>query len=239
MKRMQSLASKAALASALSFTALTLASARANAQFVVSYFNFNSLTNNSDVTVSSIPPDAGNGTLSTNFPAGSDVTSYSGTPINAQGADPGGQALVLFGGTGADAEGTGGSNGKYLQLQLNTTGSSGLNFSFATRRTNTGFTNGQLSYSLDGTNFTSVGTYNISSVFVAQAFDLSTISALNNRSAVYFRLTLNGATVSSGNNRIDNLKVTALTAPAPSSLLAALAGVPGVGLMIRRRKNAK
>ena len=220
----------------LTLGVVALGAVQAQAQFVVSYFNFNGLGATVDVTT--ILPTSGNGSLSTTFtPNGSTgVTSFGGSTVNQQASDStgAGTALALVNQT---------NNGKFLTLQVNTTGYFGLTYSFATQRTGTGFgpaaTPNQLSYSLDGTTYTPFATYTPAAAFALQTFDLSSIPALDDQSNVYLRLTFNGASSASGNNRIDNLKVTAANTPAPSSLLVALIGVPGIALMVRRRKAAK
>ena len=205
----------------------------AHAQTTVSYFNFNALTNASTVNVSTIAPNVGNGTLSTTFNT-MGVTAFGGTTINAQGADVAGQALGLTG--GSSGSGTP-NNNAYLQLNINTLSFRDLTFSFATQKTTTGFNSNQLSYSTDGTNFTNFGTvYNPPTAFALQSFDLTSVSALNNKPSVFLRVTFNGATSGAGNNRIDNLKLTAAV-PAPSSLaILALGALPGIGLLVRRKR---
>ncbi len=219
----------------LSVVALLGLSHAAQAQFVVSYFNFNTLVNSANADVTTLTPNAGNGSLSETF-NGSGTTAFGGSTINAQGADVAGQALALTG--GSNGSGTP-NNAAYLQLQINTVGYSGLTLSFATQKTANGFNSNQLSYSTNGgVSFTPVGsTYNPATSFALQSFDLSSVTALDNVSDVRLRLVFNGATSGSGNNRIDNLKVTAVV-PAPSSALVLLFGaVPCVRMMLRRRKK--
>ena len=219
------------LTPAIALGVLSLTAPNANAQGVISYFNFNALIAGS-VTVTAITPNAGNGSLSTTFPTGvANVTAFGGSTVNAENSDPAGQSLALLGGASNV------NNGSSLTLKLFTTSYSGLTLSYATQKTGTGFNSDQLSYSTDGTTFTDLGSaYNPPTSFALQSFSLP--SLLDNQDNVYLRITFSGATSASGNNRIDNLKVTAAT-PAPSSLMVALVGVPGIGLLIRRRKTAK
>jgi hypothetical protein len=212
---------------------LVLAST-AQADVVLSYFNFNTLTTNSNVDVTTLTPNIGNGSLSENF-NGSGTTAFSGSTINAENADPAEEALALTG--GSSGNGTP-NNGSYLQLKLSTLSASGLTLSFATQKSNTGFNNNQLQYSVDGgVNYVPFGsTYNPATSFGLQSFDLTSVAALNNKADVRFRIIFNGATNGTGNNRIDNLKVMAAV-PAPSSLLSLCVGLPVVGFALRRRRK--
>ncbi len=78
------------------------------------------------------------------------------------------------------------------------------------QRSATGAQTITLSYSTDGSTFTNFGTTMSpgNGSFSQQVFDLSAISALNNQTAVYFKLTASGAS-GSGTLRIDNFEVTA------------------------------
>jgi hypothetical protein len=209
-------------AAALVWLALT---PTAHAAFVVSYYNFNSY-NGTDLTIS---PNQGAGSITIN-PLGSGFTgNFSGTTINALGGDPAGTSLSLIAGTNQV------NNGASITIQFSTLGLSDVVLSFATQRTSTGFNSNQLAYSLDGVNFTNFGSpITPASSFALVTFDLSSITALNNQATVYLRYTLNGATSSAGNNRIDNLQITA--APAPANLaLAAIGGLCfGAGRLRRR-----
>lgn len=105
---------------------------------------------------------------------------------------------------------------------------------FATRGTSTGFSSGTWSWSLNGVDFTSVASINTASQSTSYALatlDLSAIDALDGAASVILRYTLDGASGTSGNNRIDNLQVNAV--PEPSAAL--LGGLGLLGLIRRRR----
>ena len=225
----------------------TLSAVPAQAQFVLSYFNFNGLTSGALVDVTTIASTAGTGSLTTNFntQATGDpgVTSFGGTATNAEPGSPAGSALALQGLIGAAS-----NNSKFLELRTNTLGNNvtGLNLSFATQRTSTGFNSNQLSYSTNGgATFTDFGSpyvpvASFTSPAGLQAFDLTSVTALNNKADVRFRITFTGSSASNGNNRIDNLKLTAATVPAPSSVaVMALGGLMPLISLVRRRRAAK
>ncbi len=218
----------------LPLAALLALTTSAHAQYVVSYFNFNGLTSGSAVTVGSITPNAGTGTLSSNF-NGNGFSAFAGSTLNAQGSDPAGQALALLGGSsGSGAP----NNGKYLQLQTSTLSYKDITLSFATQGTSTGFNSVNFSFSTDGTTFVDYApaAYIPPASYGVQTINLAGISLLNNKPAVYFRFVFNGGSSGTGSNRIDNLKVTAAT-PAPSSALVALFGAGPLAVALRRRRK--
>ena len=204
--------------------------------------------NNATNTAALLAVDRGAGTLSVSqgFITGNNVVSFAGTTVNADAGDVAGAALALQG--GGTTAGAAANNGGFLQLNSSTVGFSNIVVSFAAQATATGFKNDQFQYSTDGTTFTNFG-----AAFAPQAsffptatppgtatvFDLSSIAGLNNNANAAFRLTLDGATSSAGNIRIDNLLVqgTAAPAPEPSTLAAfAMIGAGVLGLVAARRR---
>ena len=209
--------------------------------------------------------------LSTNFnptdnsggaTAPSGVVSFTGTVMNADappaGSDPAGAALALVSnGSGTTTAGTfvSANNGKYLQATADLAGFQSVGFSFAIQKTGTGFSSDTFQYSLNGTDFTTFAAFTPASSFAAatdpsgvssvQSFDLTSIAGLNGDRNAAFRIVFDGATSTSGNNRLDNLTITGLSAPVPTpeasttasfGLLLAL-GLGGV-ITSRRRKRA-
>jgi len=74
-------------------------------------------------------------------------------------------------------------------------------------------------------------------------FSLAAIVGLNDNPNAAFRIVFNGATSSTGNNRIDNIVVEgtsteSATIPEPASVLLLLSGLGGI-YKIRRKKMAK
>jgi len=132
--------------------------------------------------------------------------------------------------------------GDYWQFQTSTIGYSGIQVSYDQTSSNTGPGQGYFQYSTDGTTFFTVGsTYtilpnaspnswnvNTASSLFNFTFDLSSITALDNASTVYFRIvdasttSANGGTVAAGGtDRIDNFTVTSVPEPQSLYLLGA------------------
>jgi len=195
----------------------------------IAIWNFN----DSDLVV-----DHGAGTLTSNF-VPSNILFAAGTTNNARLGDIAGQALSLQGGT------SNANNGRNLTINLSTAGFSNIVFSFATQGTSTGFNANQFQYSTDGTNFFDFGSpYVPAAAFgaVPIIFTLSSIVGLNDNPNAAFRILFNGATSSTGNNRIDNIVIegtsTTTTIPEPTTAILLFTGLSGiVGLKRKRRKQ--
>ena len=188
--------------------------------------------NDSDMNV-----DHGSGTLTSNLNV-VNLLFAAGTTNNARLGDSAGQALSLQGGTGVA------NNGRNITLNVSTVGFSNIVVSFATQGTSTGFNSNQFQYSLDGINFIDFGPpYAPAAVFGALpiVFTLTSIAGLNNNPTAAFRIVFNGATSSTGNNRIDNIVVdgTNATIPEPTTALLLLSGLGGLYKMKRRRHKRK
>jgi len=194
----------------------------------IAVWNFN----DSDLVV-----DHGVGTLTSNIVV-TNIQFGAGTTNNARLGDLAGQALSLQGGTGTT------NNGRNITINVSTVGFANIVFSFATQGTGTGFNSNQLQYSLDGINFIDFGSpYVPAAAFgsVPIVFTLSSIVGLNNNPNAAFRIVFNGATSSTGNNRIDNVVVegTSTTIPEPTTAVLLFTGLAGLlGLKCKRRKAA-
>lgn len=206
---------------------LLLVPLQANAD-EIAVWNFN----NSDLGISH-----GSGTLTTNFNLANVLFSFGGTSANARFGDPAGQSLTLQGGTGVA------NNGRNLTFSVSTVGFANIVVSFAAQGTSTGFNSNQFQYSSDGgATFTTFGgTFGPGISFSTLTFDLSGISALDNNPNVVFRIIFDGASSSTGNNRLDNLVVegTASMTPVPEPATIGLlgSGLAAVAGRLRRRRR--
>jgi hypothetical protein len=158
---------------------------------------------------------------SSNWATASELNGFGGTAVNAgtgfstSTTTPASLALV-----GSSA------NSKSIVFKVNMTGQKDLIISYATQDSGTGFSSHTWARSTDATTWTTVQTISsIPSSFATQT--LPAISALNGVANAYLRLTVAGASSTSGNNRLDNIQFTATPSAsgptiAASGTLAAL-----------------
>lgn len=206
--------------------------AGAHAQGSIYVYNFNdgvtgsSPANQTNLfTVDRINQGGAGSSLVSSFDAAG-ITSFGGTKLNADNGDVAGQALALVNQT---------NNGHSLTAFADLTGFQNIGFSFAGQRTATGFNNDTLAYSLDNINFTTIASgIDLPTAFGVQNYDLSSITAINNAARISFRLTFDGATSSSGNNRLDNLIIsgTKMGGITPVSPVPEASTTVSLGLML-------
>lgn len=157
------------------------------------------------------------------------VQSFAGTSLNALDGFGSGGSIAIQGGTDTV------NNGSWLQFEVSTSGYENVTLSYAARGTSTGFDSNQISYSTDGENFTDFGDAvdpRDGSSWTLFEFDFD--GGIDNLDTVYVRLTLDGATGTTGNNRFDNILFSGAALPAPGAFaLLGMAGLVG----IRRRRN--
>ena len=187
----------------------------AQSQQTVAYFSFNQLQGQPNTAVlinadgglqaetAALYLDGTNGSSVWN--PSTELNSFVGNAINLMEGFTNGQDLALV---GQDA------NGKSVVFQLSLSGFQDLEISYAFRRTATGFNTCEWAYSTDGSNFTTAVTKTYSSedpvgTYFAETVDMSNVSAMDNQSLVYIKLTVSGATNSTGNIRMDNVKFNA------------------------------
>jgi hypothetical protein len=194
----------------------------------IAVWNFN----DSDLIV-----DHGNGTLATNLNA-ANVLFATGTTNNARFGDVAGQALSLQGGSSTA------NNGRNITFNAGTVGFTNIVVSFATQGTSTGFNSNQFQYSLDGNTFVNFGapfTPATSFGSVPLSFSLAGIVGLDDNPNAAFRIVFNGATSSTGTNRLDNFAVEGTPGgiPEPASAVLLLSGLSGLYGVRKRRRAAK
>jgi len=200
---------------------------------VVAYWNFNSLTA-APGTATVISADQGAGTIFANGSNGSSawtslnsnpqLTAFLGVSLNALGADPAGNAL---------APANSSSNGQSITISFDMTGLANLSVSYATRGTSTGFNSQSWAASVDGVNFVNIQQVTGTTSSTWSVVTLPTITMLDGSAVAFLRITFQGASSTSGNNRIDNLQLNADVIPAPGAM--ALLGVAGLIGSRRRR----
>jgi hypothetical protein len=152
--------------------------------------------------------------------------------------------------------GNGTSHSFSYQFAVSTSGLSGIQLSFDQTSSNTGPAHFQLSYSTNGTSFTSIGTpytvlanaapnttWNPTTSNPVYTFtpDLSAISALSDQATLYFRLSdtdtvsaNNGTVAAGGTSRVDNVIVSGTAIPEAS----AMGLLAPAGLLLGRRRRA-
>lgn len=199
---------------------------------LVAYWNFNDLTIASADTPgsgsvpSSIFATQGSGSLSLVSWSGT-VDDFAGSSINTLDSDPAGESLSLIAGSGMAG------NGSNITLEFSLTGMVDPVLSFATQSTATGFNSVQLAWSVNGADFYNFDTaYDPATSYSLRSFDLSSVNSLDGVDRAYFQLSFDGATGTSGNNRIDNIQLTAITEPSTALLL--LAATTSISLLRRR-----
>jgi len=182
-------------------------------------WNFNGLA---APVASMIAAQHGAGSLDLSaFTAG--LSWQTGSDLNAFGGDLAGEGLGITG-TGA--------NGKSAVLSAATAGYGALTLSMAVRSTGTGHVSSVIE-AWDGVAWMSVGGFALTpSTWSTASFDLATHSFLNDGTAT-LRLRLEGASSSSGNFRIDNVRLEGAAIPAPSAL-----ALIGTALALGRRRRA-
>jgi hypothetical protein len=150
--------------------------------------------------------------------------------------------------------------GDYYQFLVNASGFANIKLSWDQISSGTGPAHFSLSYSTDGMNFTdTIASYTIlanstpnvwsSATHISASsynFDFSSISAVNNQATVFFRLkdldtvsAAGGVVGTGGTDRVDNVLITAVAIPEPSTcaLLAGLGCAAFIGWKRRATRS--
>ncbi len=144
--------------------------------------------------------------------------------------------------------------GDYWQFSFSTTGYTGVSVSFDQGSSSTGPKDFTLAYSTDGFTFSNFASYALpltsnfnSSTFnsgFTVTYDLSAVTALNNKASVAIRL-IDASTVSigggvvgtTGTDRVDNFTVMATAVPEAETAAMLLAGLAALGFIAKRRNT--
>lgn len=147
--------------------------------------------------------------------------------------------------------------GDYYQFQVSTVGMTGVTFTWDQTGSSTGPRDFKVQYSTNGTTFTDFGSaYEVllnggapnaswnattSSAAYSFAYDLSSVTALDNQANIYLRLTNSstvainlGTVATGGTSRVDNVIVSATPVPEPFTL-----GLAGLALAAAARRRAR
>lgn len=130
-----------------------------------------------------------------------ELTMFGGSTVNDPKSSPSN--------TGALALANQSANGKSIVIKFSMTGYENPVMTYATRGTNTGFNTHTWAYSTDGVNFTQVKviTGRTNTNFTTQEVDLTDEDGVDNAATVYLRVTVTGASNTTGNNRFDNIQI--------------------------------
>ena len=176
--------------------------------------------------------DGSNG--SSEWLTSNEISGFGGTSVNAgEGfttATTGPSALVLIAGASTAA------NGNQAVFRFSMSGYEGLSISLAAQRTSTGFATQLWEYSLDGNIYELIGMLSagstagsITSSYAGSGeLGFAAFDGLNDVENAYVRVTFDGATGSTGNNRIDNIQLSATEMP----VMALSVPEPGCPMLI-------
>ncbi|MBM4006321.1 MAG: hypothetical protein FJ292_01965 [Planctomycetes bacterium] len=208
----------AALAGAASLW-LCACSARAD---VVANWNFNGL---SGAVPTALGADQGTGSLSLlEFTGG--LSALAGTDLYAWGGDVAGMGLVVTGS---------GQNGRAAVLEVRTEGLVDLVFGVAARRSGSGFAMTSVQV-WDGIGWRMAGSIDASTTqWQVHTVDLSAFDFLEQTASARVRVVVDGATSSSGNIRLDNLRLSATPVPGPGPVAA----IGAVAASVTRRRGGR
>jgi hypothetical protein len=223
--------------------ALALCAGLANAD-IVAYWSFFDTVPPSGSNFGVMPINAnlvhhaGGGVLTTdavsspNNSTDGDIQHFTGSGINVEAPFPNGSDISMRAGLGQRSE------GKSYFFQLNTSLFEDITLTYAERVTSTGPANVAVAYSTDGVNWTGVASANYATTrnatYALRTVDLTAVNAIENAASTWVRLTFTGfgATSTTGNIRMDNIKFDGTRIPTPGTC-----ALVGMGLLAAARRR--
>ncbi|MDZ4121717.1 MAG: chitobiase/beta-hexosaminidase C-terminal domain-containing protein, partial [Candidatus Cloacimonadaceae bacterium] len=185
--------------------AVLLAAMSIHGQNLLYYWNFNTGAPAQDQTWNQpIAATVGNGQLTYTF---TEAFSFTGTTINGIDGESNGGSFAPRGGIDNV------NNGAYFTLTASTVGFDNIIVTYPTRRTSTGFTNQEVKYTVDGTNWLTKEVIDLSGFennWVATqlvTIDFTGVPGVGNNANFAIRFILTGASSAVGNNRLDNIQI--------------------------------
>lgn len=177
---------------------------------LVYYWHFNTLITPEDVTsidadYSLVPGITGKFDYTNPVEGQRDMDAYStGSLLNAQQGEGAGTAVRV----------RNPSVDRTLDFFVPTNNASGIKFNYAVHRSGSGMLENIFSYSIDGINYITDGLDNnvveVTESYELKTINFSSIAAANNNPNFRIRITFNGNNIAvNGNNRIDNITLTA------------------------------
>jgi hypothetical protein len=153
--------------------------------------------------------------------------SFGGSTVNADGSDVAGRDFGIVGS---------GQNGLTVTFAVPTVGFEDIIVSWAVRITSTGHDDTAFEWSTNGTDWNTIidpVTVSATSTYEAKSYDLSSVTGVDNQSAVQFRLTFGSASATNGSFRLDNVLFSGTSVPEPASMAMLAMG----GLLLTRRRR--
>jgi len=218
----------------------------AHAQGILAAWDFKdmSATTSTSATPATISATVGSGTIDVSaFGLGSpqgtspERTAFTGTTDNSF---PGGDTSSSLPSQAALALANNSANGKSVIISFSMLGYMDLEVSFATRGTSTGFNIHTWAWSTDGSTYTTLDGNNTATTGTSWLVRTVSFSGtgLDDALNAYLRLTVEGATGASGNNRLDNIQLRGAPVPEPSSFILGALGLLIIFAAHRRRRTA-
>lgn len=178
------------------------------------YWDFNTGANGTP-WATPIPATQTIGSGSLAHPYGNNTNGFGGSTVDAPGF------TTATAGASFSVVGTANNNQAFI-LTVPTTGYQDVKLTYATQGTSTGYTTHTIDYTTDGTNYTNIATISgrNTTPFALQTVDFSAIPASDDNPNFKIRITVSGATGTTGNNRFDNIRLSGAAISAGSNTLS-------------------